>query len=58
VDKFPRRARAEASEESPVDMWTIGYAERLRFPRFPKRESGEMLGFAHIPTGATTNQIF
>jgi hypothetical protein len=36
-------------------MWAIGCAERLRFPRFPKRESGEMLGFAHIPSG-THNQ--
>ena len=25
----------------PVDMWTIGFADRLRF--------------AHIPTGTTTN---
>jgi len=30
--------------------------ERLRFPRF-QHESGEMLGFAHIPTG-TRNQPF
>jgi hypothetical protein len=21
----------------PVDMWTIGFADRLRFPRFPSQ---------------------
>ena len=37
-------------------MWTIRFAERLRFPRVPclgrlvARERGEMLAFAHIPT--------
>jgi hypothetical protein len=37
-------------------MWTIGVADRLRFPRFPsKLEGGEMLAFAHIPTGTATN---
>ena len=38
-------------------MWTIGFADRLRFPRLPSQssESGEMLAFAHIPTGATAN---
>jgi hypothetical protein len=41
----------------PVDMWTIGFADRLRFPRFPSQlESGEVLAFAHIPTGTTTNK--
>ena len=38
-------------------MWTIGVADRLRFPRFPtSSESREMLAFAHIPTGTTTNK--
>ena len=38
-------------------MWTIRFAERLRFPRVPclerlaARERGEMLAFAHIPAG-------
>jgi len=36
-------------------MWTIGVADRLRFPRFPSKLGGEMLAFAHIPTGTTTN---
>jgi putative transposase len=32
----------------PVDMWTIGVADRLRFPHFPsKLGSGEMFAFAH-----------
>jgi hypothetical protein len=35
-----------------VDMWTIGVAESLRFPRL---RNGEMLGIDHIPTG-TNNQ--
>src|SRR5437667_3604998 len=24
-------------QERPVDMWTIGFADRLRFPRFPSK---------------------
>ena len=42
-----------------MDMWTIGLAARLRFPR-PRAssEGGEMLAFAHISTGATANQRF
>ena len=38
-------------------MWTIRFAERLRFPRVPSVEQlaawerGEMLAFAHIPAG-------
>jgi len=41
-------------------MWTIGIADRLRFPPLPERarESREMLAFAHIPTGATANTGF
>jgi hypothetical protein len=40
-----------------MDMWTIGFTDRLRFPRFPsKLGSGEMLAFAHIPTGTTTSK--
>ena len=40
-----------------MDMWTIGVADRLRFPRFPSSsEGGEMLAFAHIPTGTTANK--
>src|SRR5215831_18913410 len=40
----------------PVDMWTIGVADRLRFPASrASSEGGEMLAFAHIPTGTTTN---
>lgn len=41
----------------PADMWTIRFAERLRFPRVPRVgrlaawERGEMLAFAHIPAG-------
>ena len=38
-------------------MWTIGVADRLRFPRFPsKLGRREMLTFAHIPTGTTVNK--
>jgi len=38
-------------------MWTIRFAERLRFPRvrcvgrLATWERGEMLAFAHIPAG-------
>src|SRR6266404_8845328 len=40
----------------PVDMWTIGFADRLRFPASrASSKSGEVLAFAHIPTGTTTN---
>ena len=40
-------------------MWTIGVADRLRFPRFPsKLGRREMLAFAHIPTGTATNNEF
>ena len=46
-------------EGRPMDMWTIGFADRLRFPRFrANSEGGEMLAFAHIPTGATANEGF
>ena len=42
-----------------MDMWTIGVADRLRFPAFrASSESGEMLAFAHIPTGTTANKGF
>jgi hypothetical protein len=40
-----------------MDMWTIGFAERLRFPASrASSESREMLAFAHIPTGTTANR--
>ena len=39
-------------------MWTIGFADRLRFPHFPsKLEKWEMLAFAHIPTDPTDRSI-
>jgi hypothetical protein len=42
-----------------MDMWTIGFADRLRFPRSrASSESVEMLAFAHIPTGTTANKGF
>jgi hypothetical protein len=42
-----------------VDIWTIGVADRLRFPRFSSElEGGEILAFAHIPTGTTANRGF
>jgi Integrase core domain len=42
----------------PVDMWTIGVADRLR-PRFPRQlGTRKMLAFAHIPTGTATNNGF
>jgi len=42
-----------------VDMWTIGVADRLRFPASrASSEGGEMLAFAHIPTGTATNNEF
>jgi hypothetical protein len=42
-----------------VGMGTIGGADRLRSPA-PRAssQSGEMLAFAHIPTGTTTNKRF
>jgi hypothetical protein len=40
-----------------VDMWTIGVADRLRFPASRASSvGGEMLTFAHIPTGTTVNR--
>ena len=44
-------------QEWPVDMWTIGGADRLRFPASrASSKSGEMLAFAHIPTGPTNQK--
>jgi len=37
-----------------VDMWTIGVADRLRFPAGSEDE--EMLSFVHIATGTTVNK--
>jgi hypothetical protein len=40
-------------------MWTIGVADRLRFPRSPSSSAGgEMLAFAHLSTGTATNNKF
>jgi hypothetical protein len=50
------RSSAQAVKR-PADMWTIRFAERLRFPRvrclerLAGWERGEMLAFAHIPAG-------
>ena len=42
-----------------MDMWTICVTERRRLPAFrASSESQEMLAFAHIPTGTTTNNEF
>jgi hypothetical protein len=30
-------AAASVRSTMPVDMWTIGFADRLRFPRFPSQ---------------------
>ena len=40
-----------------MDMWTIGFADRLRFPRFPSKlgRRGNARPHTHIPTGATAN---
>src|SRR5436853_2076717 len=40
----------------PVDMWTIGGADRLRFPRFPSELGKRGNARLHIPTGATINK--
>ena len=38
-------------------MWTIGFADRLRFPRFPRKlGKPEMLAFTHITTGAAASK--
>ena len=40
-------------------MWTVGCADRPRFPRLPSRPGKrEMLAFAHMPTGTTANKGF
>ena len=40
-------------------VWMIGVADRLRFRASrASSESGEMLAFAHIPTGTATNDGF
>jgi hypothetical protein len=45
-----------------VDMWTIGSADRLRFPRFPsqlgRRGNARLRPHTHIPTGAAANPGF
>src|SRR5271169_5912294 len=40
------RTPRQIYQEGPVDMWTIGVADRLRFPRFPS-ELGRR-GNAHL----------
>ena len=41
-----------------MGVWTIGVADRLRFRASrASSESGEMLAFAHIPTGTTNNEF-
>jgi len=51
-----RTPRQVYGSTMPVDMWTIGFADRLRFPASrASSKSGQMLAFAHIPTGTTTN---
>jgi hypothetical protein len=37
-------------------MWTIGVADRLPSASRAGSEGGQMLAFAHIPTGTTANQ--
>ena len=56
----PRLSHAAANLPArPVDMWTIGFADRLRFPASrASSEGGEMLTFAHIPTGTAANKGF
>lgn len=39
----------------PMDSWTIGSADCLRFPRFAA-QSEEMLAFAHNSTGPINNR--
>jgi hypothetical protein len=55
----PRLPHAAANLPGrPVDMWTIGVADRLRFPRSrASSEGGEMLAFAHIPTGTAQLKV-
>ena len=57
ITQKPGLRRGTIGKTRPVDMWTIGGADRLRFPRFPsKLEKREMLAFAHIPTGPTNQK--
>ena len=44
---------ASTLTRSPVDLWTIRFAERLRFPRVAAQH-GEMLAIAHNSTGPTS----
>ena len=52
------------ASKKAVDMWTIRFADRLRFPRVPclgrpaAWERGEMLAFAHIPTASAAAPSF
>jgi hypothetical protein len=52
-------SRSHSLRGRPVDMWTIGVADRLRFsaPR-ASWEGREMLALAHIPTGTAANKGF
>src|SRR6266446_2326116 len=48
---------ADLGSGMPVDMWTIGFADRLRLPASrASSKSGEVLAFAHIPTRTTVNR--
>ena len=40
-----------------MDMWTIGFADRLRFPRFPS-QLGKRGNARLRPTGTTANKGF
>ena len=65
-DRWNKLLSCSFDYQTVQDMWTIGCADRLRFPHVPPDhcgggkpgawEHGEMLTFDHIPTGSTTTR--
>jgi hypothetical protein len=48
----------QASPSLPVDMWTIGFQPNGCASPVLLRKDGEMLAFAHIPTGNNNKEVF
>ena len=56
IDPAITGSALQASSSLPVDMWTIGQSPNGCASPVSLRKDGEMLTFAHIPTGNHNNQ--